>query len=574
MNKLDTSHLVLKPVMINGKLQHRWHNPDNDQEFAPFGTKIKFQHHGKELTGTVGSVISTGEYAVKDESGKGYNKHKHQFEVIKEEKESSHGKEKLASFIDEETNVESFIIKSDKGKFHVIVKDLDSGNIWPMIKICDNYEKAVKIAKETIGLKEMKSDNLINTKGDFHVKIEPINGKFEFTGKLPIELKVQRKNKDNKIYWGSPIFDTKEAAEKRIELFNERQAKETIEAEKFNKDSNTEERILKGFKSSIKGYPVINDILKQSIPHLEKIVKAYKQRAEDQGRVFTAGEQEAVEIALLSDLVGSLGNYIAKTDEAKNIKFKETKGTVAITADIIRDGKPNHFSTQMIYAGGHTVQVLHFRYIVDTKLPHRFNVPLVAIEAKIKHIKASEKIKEQIQTEQNLLERYENDIKKLESKTKSQSDQEEIEYRIKNKFPLKFEDVNKESHAYKAGKEAFEQKLKEDKDRRWERIQTDLKSAKRNIKEITNKKAKLEKKLKDHIEQEVKYENPNEGDTKIERGKKDFRNEYPVHIHEFKDGNWKKIRSTTVANIRKHGFKSTEDSSVLAYHERRKSIGE
>lgn len=566
MSKLDTSHLVLKPVMINGKLQHRWVNPINDEEHAPFGTKIKFQHHGKTMTGTVGSVIKTGEYAVKGENGTVYNKHRHQFELHKEE-EPKLEKYDFKQFVDLVKKSKSF---EEAYKNAQNIKGISIEESKAFAKKYDPKDELTpKQAFEKFYNENKPSGNLIHTEGDFHVKIEAFAHGFEFVGKLPIELKIQRKDKENKVYWGSPVFPTSGAAEAAIQRFNERQAKEIIEVKKFNQESTTKERILKGFKNSISGYPVIVDILTQSIPHLEKIIENYREQDKKVGKIFTAKEQEVVELGLLKDLVGSLGNYIAKTDKAKEIKFQQSKGTIAITADILRDGKSNHFSTQMIYAGGHTIQVLHFRYIVDTKLPHRFNVPLKAIEAKIKHKNTEEKIKEQIQTEQNLIDRYTGDLKKYESKTREQSDQEVIDEAVKNKFPLKFEDLDKTSIAYKRGKESFLEDIKYYKNRGWERIQNSIKSTKSSLKEIEKKKAKLEQKLKEHLASEAQYENPSEGDTKIIRDKKDYRNHYPIHIHQFKEGNWKNIRTTTVANVKKHGFNSAKDEDILAYHKKR-----
>jgi len=95
MPKLNTSHLVLKQVMVNGKLAHRWVDPNTDKEFAPHGSKISFEHHGKQMTGIAGSVIKSGEYAVKGDNGITYNKHKHQFDVVGKTEAKSEEKSKV-----------------------------------------------------------------------------------------------------------------------------------------------------------------------------------------------------------------------------------------------------------------------------------------------------------------------------------------------------------------------------------------------------------------------------------------------------------------------------------------------
>ena len=95
MSKLNTSHLVLKQVMVNGKMAHRWVDPNTNQEHAPHGSKISFEHHGKPMTGTVGSVIKSGEYAVKGDNGIVYNKHRHQFDSPHKEEESKSTKDEF-----------------------------------------------------------------------------------------------------------------------------------------------------------------------------------------------------------------------------------------------------------------------------------------------------------------------------------------------------------------------------------------------------------------------------------------------------------------------------------------------
>jgi hypothetical protein len=80
--KLDTSHLVLKDVSVKGVMQKRWVDPNKDnKEHAPHGSKVDFEHKGEKKTGTVGSVTKTGEYAIRGDDGKTYNKHPHQFDA-------------------------------------------------------------------------------------------------------------------------------------------------------------------------------------------------------------------------------------------------------------------------------------------------------------------------------------------------------------------------------------------------------------------------------------------------------------------------------------------------------------
>ena len=82
--KLDTGHLILKEVNVNGKMQHRWVDPNkNNKEHAEYGSRVELEHKGNKVTGTVGSVQKTGEYSIKldkEHGGNTINKHPHQFD--------------------------------------------------------------------------------------------------------------------------------------------------------------------------------------------------------------------------------------------------------------------------------------------------------------------------------------------------------------------------------------------------------------------------------------------------------------------------------------------------------------
>lgn len=106
--KLNTSNLMLKDVMVNGKMQKRWVDPNKgNKEHAQTGSDIEFTHKGKSMKGKVGNVLKTGEYAVRGEDGKTYNKHAHQFASPHiEAKVRGHAEdtdtEKLQEYVDKE----------------------------------------------------------------------------------------------------------------------------------------------------------------------------------------------------------------------------------------------------------------------------------------------------------------------------------------------------------------------------------------------------------------------------------------------------------------------------------------
>lgn len=152
--KLDTSHLVLKDVMVNGKTQKRWVDPNKDnKEHAEHGSKIDFEHKGEKKSGTVGSVTKTGEYAIKAEDGKMYNKHPHQFDSPHSE-DGSDGKAKTPQDFASKTDTEK--LKSYAGK-----KDAD-----PKLKEIAEKELNNRNQADKSGKNDNKADKGDNKKVD------------------------------------------------------------------------------------------------------------------------------------------------------------------------------------------------------------------------------------------------------------------------------------------------------------------------------------------------------------------------------------------------------------------------
>lgn len=56
----------------------------------------------------------------------------------------------LYTIKDQETNMMAYVIKSTTGKFHACLKDLDSGEVVPYIKIASDLETATTFANEML----------------------------------------------------------------------------------------------------------------------------------------------------------------------------------------------------------------------------------------------------------------------------------------------------------------------------------------------------------------------------------------------------------------------------------------
>jgi len=240
MSKLNTSHLVLKPVMVNGKTAHRWVDPHkDDKEFAPHGTKITFEHHGKPMTGTVGSVLKTGEYAVKGDNGTNYAKHKHQFDVVGKLTEENKPKAKSVEKPKDYTEKYGFKVgekvKADGisglveikafGKTKVNVKTV-RGGIDHILKVSEISKYSPEISKTEESLKS-KEETKPEEKSEIKIAQEKSleNLKRELDKKKEIEEKL-----DNLGF--AKHHRNFSALDKMISTFNEK-SKEII---KLNKD--------------------------------------------------------------------------------------------------------------------------------------------------------------------------------------------------------------------------------------------------------------------------------------------------------------------------------------------------
>jgi len=140
---------------------------------------------------------------------------------------------------------------------------------------------------------------------------------------------------------------------------------------------------------------IIGYILKALKPEivkaLKRIEKVYKQHT---GEAMSTSELKYQKLYLVYDMVRSLEKYTNKNDKIISFEHSSSsKGNIKINAIIKRDGVEYKFNTTTIYAGGHTIQKLHFRYIVDTDLPRTNNSEITnKINSEIKRMSKIERI--------------------------------------------------------------------------------------------------------------------------------------------------------------------------------------
>jgi len=141
---------------------------------------------------------------------------------------------------------------------------------------------------------------------------------------------------------------------------------------------------------------VILDALEPTI--LEMIAATEKWFLENFKQEFTEYHRENTRLNLIFDMVKAIEKYTLPTDALVSINVRRSpKGNIEISSQIERDGKIYNFSTEVIYAGGHNIQRLHYRYITKTNIPKTgTNTRSKEYSEKIKRMSKAEKLNNEI----------------------------------------------------------------------------------------------------------------------------------------------------------------------------------
>jgi hypothetical protein len=116
--------------------------------------------------------------------------------------------------------------------------------------------------------------------------------------------------------------------------------------------------------------PLINRLLVELKPLIADIIEDTKKKYEKDDKEFSEYDAYYTEILLKYDMVKALEKYTDPTDKMSNVSVSNTsKGAFKISCIIERDGNRYPFNTEVIYAGGYNIQILHFRYLTKTTLP-------------------------------------------------------------------------------------------------------------------------------------------------------------------------------------------------------------
>lgn len=165
------------------------------------------------------------------------------------------------------------------------------------------------------------------------------------------------------------------------------------------------------------GSKIIDSILKKAEPLIkDMLAKAEEYQIKELKRSFTEYDKNYYRLMFTYELINSIEKYTLPTDKLINFKATQSaKGTVQINSTIERDGKQYPLSTDVIYAGGHNIQRLHFRYITKTSLPRQPLSPVAAAyKEKMKRMSKLEKLNTEVQNYQNRINKYKEKIANAE----------------------------------------------------------------------------------------------------------------------------------------------------------------
>lgn len=164
---------------------------------------------------------------------------------------------------------------------------------------------------------------------------------------------------------------------------------------------------------------VVGRILDKIEPFIQqKLERAEKQFEEDFKRPMSKWDKESARLMATYEVVRALERYTKPGDKVTDyITVRNApSGGIEIHTFIERDGKNYEFTTDVIYAGGHNIQSLHFRYLVKTQLPQTGNKTfLQQLDEKRKRMNKVERLNEDLKHSQSVLKRYEDELQKLSS---------------------------------------------------------------------------------------------------------------------------------------------------------------
>lgn len=203
-------------------------------------------------------------------------------------------------------------------------------------------------------------------------------------------------------------------------------------------------------------------VLDIATPKIKLMVDSFINHNKDNDRPITQFDIEMYELGITIDLIKAFGRYVRITDFVSDVTIGSNKGVIVIYCNVTRDAIKYFMETEMIIAGGHNIQVRHYRYITKTKLSaNSNNVAALELIAKQKRLTKSQLIKKDIERNDNYYNRRLSEFNALKALT-----QEEV-YAKHSLTLWSWEGLNDGGKKNYESKEKFDLWLQTEKDNVW-----------------------------------------------------------------------------------------------------------
>jgi len=262
-------------------------------------------------------------------------------------------------------------------------------------------------------------------------------------------------------------------------------------------------KLFEQFISESKSNSLVDEILASLADDIQHLIGKHEQAFQKQyERPMSEYDKELTRLNIIWDMVKAIEVYTEPTDSLISINSSIShKGNLEIFAQIQRGDQVYPFNTEVIYAGGHNIQRLHYRYITKTSIPKTGNTRVsVEYANKIKKLSKLEKLNQDIINFESRIVKNQETL--AINKNKSESD---IWEEIKSKpdyyeWPTWKEILRRGADKNYNGEEDFNQKRKEDYTSRiefWKRM--NIKSIETQTLSYQKEVIKLRKKLEQAI---------------------------------------------------------------------------